>query len=227
MLIERDFTGRDAFSEMTSGAKEYFPDSLERLVKLKKKPATTRFTALEIIYCQLDFDEIDNGGVKEFEIISTKYQSAIPSGGIEAFAKAIAKQKPTGTSLVIQPTVPPPGGKPIDIGVAKQCYVVLELRRPANWQFGTLCSITTDGDFHPNNCDLNLVDGDGNIYEEKWPNGCRVAYFSMIERTSYEPQKFNFHVDMVRGDLDNGGYAIGIIIDPDIRNTGSPVIPYP
>jgi hypothetical protein len=48
----------------------------------------------------------------------------------------------------------------------------------------------------------------------------------VVRRGARERQKFNFHVEFVHIDADpDQTYAIGVVIDPDIKNTGETGFP--
>lgn len=118
-----------------------------------------------------------------------------------------------------------PNPTPFDLGVDRQCFVVIQLSGNANWIFSqTTHAITRKNDKHPDE-DFDLFHIDpvsyGHDPDPIENQACRIIYFSLFGRSDKEERLFNFHVRLVHSNLT----STELIIDPDIRNTGDPVIP--
>lgn len=107
---------------------------------------------------------------------------------------------------------------PLDIHVAKRCYVVLHLVGEG-WQFASdAAAVTAKSEYDDDNVALTHVDENGDVMQGDVPgrDGCRIAYFSVVYRRRWEHQYFNYHVQFRGGD----GSWRDFDIDPDIPNGG-------
>lgn len=204
---------------------------------IEERPDYVPFNPKEIIWCRYDFD-VENGpaaNVRQLEISNEMYCYPIPAAADPAaFAKDFAASVALGLNpdpANKLPYLDPLLYKPTDVGVTQQCYVIIELKQDRNWRFiNTDGGLTTDGAYHPANCTLRHVASDGSSAYKVYPDDCRVVYFELVarDRASYPKanHKFNYHIEMINGDiLSARTYAIGVIVDPDIGNTGNQPIP--
>lgn len=145
--------------------------------------------------------------------------------------------------LVKNPSTPIEGKMvptPLDFGVSKQTWVVIELDAAINWRFAQgvkACkSKEKDKDTH----------GDGkkghnlllrHVYdrrvEEKTDDGkidaepCRIIFFGVAHRgPKYAKHLFNFKVEFFQKDLKTGkDVVLPLVLDPDVGNEGEDSIP--
>lgn len=209
----------------------------ETWCELLPNPYPASFHPEYIIWCKYRF-KTDEAPL-ELQITNEMYKYPISypgsHNGIEEFIRNVVGDRVNHPHASMawkpQPPVPPIVGfkayGPADIGVEKQSYVLLELVSDNDWNFrSTDCGITTEVANLASNFDpVHHVQGVA-APPGTYPKNCKLVYFSVLYRQAYEIQKFNFHVELVN-DKVAPGYTIGIVIDPDIRNTGAPTIPPP
>lgn len=210
---------------------EYFDEDMESLHELDDTPGI-HFDPQEIIWCRYKFETSIKGPTEL--IISRKvyrydFTTSDKFKEAEQFAIAVAGGKDpdgSGSNTKVWDYTLISGDKPSDAGVAKQCFVVIELSADQRWKFRTSGpGITTKNKHTTSNFNNRHVSIGSVIGKGIYPEDCRVLYFAVVFRAgNCERQKFNFHVEMISGQAP-GTYAIGVVIDPDIRNTGNLPIP--
>jgi len=146
-----------------------------------------------------------------------------PAKSIEDYAKDVASR----VGLILG-TMPAPS--PYDIGVSRQCWVLLQLDPEIdNWQFAKgEFGCTTKSPPKGRNCGLRHAYSTrlGDVGKPVEEEGCKVLYFGVVRRGKNckppEPNRppgelFNFHTEFLQ--LVNGAATrMPVIFDPDIKN---------
>lgn len=148
---------------------------------------------------------------------------------VEHFVRALTSGG-ISDQYVVAPNAPDPTGRdrtPYDVGVAEQCYVVIELDDECDWMFSQKYDgfQAKAGHFEGETTDLRHVHpgtGESSSSHIK-DDECMIIHFRVRERKDREPRFFYCNVRLVDRKT---GHAVEIGIDPDVPNSGNnPTIP--
>ena len=226
----------NAVTPPSGGEKSNVGNELRRM---GEKPAAEDFKPVQIVHGRLLLlpQEASTTARQPQRMIfgvRLKYgpaKSVISAEEVHAFAQDVADGKDPLAGDFKHFFAP----SPYDIGVASQCWIVLELEKEwTNWQFETgAFAVTTKKDYQSDNHTLRCA------YPRKHPNGsdkpadaaipadgCRVAYFGVAKRGYPESQFINIHTEFLQ-EAPSGTeqHRLRVIFDPDVPNTGPDAIP--
>lgn len=128
------------------------------------------------------------------------------------------RRRPERESLIHDPS-------PLDIGVKKSCWLLVQLDPAINWQF-TLGALPCDHKDAPSRCEnthlrhVYLMGGEGHCGEVS-NDGCQAFYFGVARRGPDAHCFMNFNIEFIHIDPKSGQKKrLKLIVDPDVKNDG-------